>query len=91
MRVGGVWFLSDREAALPVREAPNWAGAIMYRKGEDLCDWASAQGITIYQRSKTVWIAAGSYRGRDFEVKGRSPAIALAVWMAAARYVGPRR
>jgi hypothetical protein len=63
----------------------------MYRHSvEDLCEWATARGIKIYQRSKTVWIAAGRYRGRDCEVKGRSPAIALALWMEGARYDGPR-
>ncbi len=63
----------------------------MYRRiVDDLCDFASVRGIKIYQRSKTVWIATGSYRGRDCEVKGRSPAIALALWMEGTRYVGPR-
>ncbi|MCA0025245.1 MULTISPECIES: hypothetical protein [unclassified Mesorhizobium] len=54
-------------------------------------DWealASALDINIYQRSKTVWIAAGKYRGKDIEVKGRSPSIALALWKEAAGYTG---
>jgi hypothetical protein len=54
----------------------------------DLCARASARGITIYQRSKTVWIAAGGHRGRDLEVKGRSQAIALALWIEATQYRG---
>lgn len=49
---------------------------------------ASSLGVTVYQRSKTVWIVAGKYRGHDFEVKARSPNIALALWKEAARYTG---
>ena len=61
---------------------------LMRRSDEELCNWAGARGITIYQRSKTVWIAAGKYRGREYEVKGRTPALALALWMEAAQYRG---
>jgi hypothetical protein len=60
----------------------------MYRNDEKLCNWASARGIVVYRRSKTVWIAAGSYRDRKYEVKGRTPALALALWKEAARYSG---
>lgn len=60
----------------------------MKRDFEYLCAWASARGIKIYQRSKTVWIAAGGFRGRDLEVKGRSPAIALSLWIEATQYKG---
>lgn len=49
---------------------------------------AGALGVTVYQRSKTVWVAAGKYRGQDFEVKARSPQVALALWKEAARYAG---
>ena len=49
---------------------------------------ASSMGVTVYQRSKTVWIATGKYRGHDFEVKARSPKLALALWKEAARYAG---
>ncbi|AZO41848.1 hypothetical protein EJ076_12535 [Mesorhizobium sp. M7D.F.Ca.US.005.01.1.1] len=67
--------------------APGWEKG---RNGAELYAWANARGIAIYQRSKTVWIAAGSYRGRNFEVKGRSPAIALALWVEGAQYTGQR-
>lgn len=49
---------------------------------------AGAIGVTVYQRSKTVWVAAGKYKGQDFEVKARSPQVALALWKEAARYAG---
>jgi hypothetical protein len=55
-----------------------------------LCAWAGARSIEVYQRSKTVWIAAGTYRGRELVVKGRSAAMALALWMEGAQYTGPR-
>jgi hypothetical protein len=60
----------------------------MHRNETELCAQANALGITIYQRSKTVWIALGSYRGRDFEVKGRTPGPTLALWKEATRYRG---
>jgi hypothetical protein len=56
----------------------------------ELCAWAGARNIEVYQRSKTVWIAAGTYRGRELVVKGRSASIALALWMESAQYTGPR-
>ncbi len=60
----------------------------MQRNEAKLCERAGALGITIYQRSKTVWIAEGSYRGLHFEVKGRTPAPTLALWKEATRYKG---
>ncbi len=63
----------------------------MPRNYEEWQTLANALGVTVYQRSKTVWIAAGRYRGRDIEVKGRSPTIALALWKEAARYAGSDR
>lgn len=60
----------------------------MYRNDSELCEWASARGIALYQRSKTVWIASGDHLGREYEVKGRTPALALALWKEAAQYRG---
>ena len=62
----------------------------MHRSDEEIFYRANALGVTVYQRSKTVWVAAGSYRGRHFEVKARSPATALTLWMEAAQYTGQR-
>ena len=42
----------------------------------------------IQQRSKTVWIATGTYRGHEYEVRGRTPSVALALWMEAVQYRG---
>lgn len=62
----------------------------MQQIGTKILEWANNRGISIKQRSKTVWTTAGSYRGRNFEVKGRSATIALALWMEGSLYKGPR-
>jgi hypothetical protein len=42
--------------------------------------------IDVYQKSKTVWIAVGEYRGKRVEVK-RSTRMAVArAWASAAAY-----
>lgn len=58
------------------------------RNDRELLARACALGINIYQRSKTVWVARGSYRGRTFEVKGRAPKPTIALWKEATRYRG---
>ena len=42
--------------------------------------------IDVYQRSKTVWIAFGEYRGKKHEVTRSSPATAARAWANAAKY-----
>ena len=42
--------------------------------------------ITLYQKSKTVWIAVGAYMGEPLEVKGTSANSAAAHWRDAAHY-----
>jgi hypothetical protein len=44
--------------------------------------------ITISHASKTVWIAAGDYRGGRIEVKGSSANNAAKYWVDAARFSG---
>jgi hypothetical protein len=48
--------------------------------------WDKPHEITVYQRSKTVWIAAGDYMGERIESKGSSQSAAAAHWREAARY-----
>jgi hypothetical protein len=43
--------------------------------------------ITVYQKSKTVWVAVGDYMGERIEVKGSSANVA-AKWVDAARFRG---
>ena len=42
--------------------------------------------ITIIHKSKTVWLAAGDYRGERIEVKGTSAKNAAKYWVEATRY-----
>ncbi|MCA1654338.1 MAG: hypothetical protein ABR588_07030 [Sphingomicrobium sp.] len=44
--------------------------------------------VEVYQRSKSVWIASGTYLGRTFEVKDRSERAAVGAWRKAAEYQG---
>ena len=50
--------------------------------------WSEPQQVTVYQKSKSVWIAVGTYMGKRLEVKGRSESQALGSWREAARYKG---
>jgi hypothetical protein len=46
--------------------------------------WAVPHVITVYQKSKTVWAAAGDYMGEQIEVEGSSTNV-TAKWVEAAR------
>jgi hypothetical protein len=50
--------------------------------------WDQPHVISVYQKSKSVWIAVGDYMGQRFEVKGSSPTSAAKHWAEAARYRG---
>lgn len=50
--------------------------------------WGHPQKVTVYQKSKSVWIASGQYLGEHIEVKGRSETQAISSWREAARYRG---
>src|SRR5260370_37800020 len=50
--------------------------------------WDKSCEITVYQKSKTVWIAVGDYMGQSIEVKGRSSSSAASLWRETARYRG---
>lgn len=56
--------------------------------------WGAAAGlggvgqISVYQKSKSVWIAVGTYMGERVESKGTSESSAAAHWAAAAKYKG---
>ena len=47
--------------------------------------WDRPHIITVYQKSKASWEAAGDYRGKSIRVKGRSDSIAIKRWIRAAR------
>jgi hypothetical protein len=48
--------------------------------------WSDRVTITVYQKSKTVWIAAGEYMGKHHEVKRSTPGAAAKGWADAAKY-----
>lgn len=48
--------------------------------------WNEDVEVNVYQKSKSVWVANGTYLGDHIEVKGRSVNSALALWRDAARY-----
>ncbi|MCP1375200.1 hypothetical protein [Dyella lutea] len=50
--------------------------------------WNQPQQLTVYQKSKSVWVAVGTYMGERIEVKGRTESQALGSWREAARYKG---
>lgn len=50
--------------------------------------WSKPYEITIFQKSKTVWIAAGQYMGAHVEVKGTTATAAEKHWREAAMYKG---
>lgn len=50
--------------------------------------WNQPQQVIVYQKSKSVWIAVGTYLGERIEVKGRTESQALGSWREAARYKG---
>jgi hypothetical protein len=50
--------------------------------------WDEQFEITVVQKSKSVWIAVGTYMGKAVEVQGRSESSAVAHWREAARYRG---
>ncbi len=50
--------------------------------------WEKPQEISVYQKSKTVWIAVGEYMGERIEVKDWSESTAIARWRKAARFKG---
>lgn len=50
--------------------------------------WDRPYEISVYQKSKSVWVAVGDYEGQRIEVKGRSQSQAIASWRETARYRG---
>jgi len=50
--------------------------------------WNQPYEISVYQKSKTVWIAVGEYMGKHVETKGATQSAAISHWREAARYKG---
>jgi hypothetical protein len=50
--------------------------------------WDKSCEITVYQKSKTVWLAVGEYMEEQIETKGSSQRDAVRRWRDGARYKG---
>jgi hypothetical protein len=48
--------------------------------------WGEQVEVDVHQRSKTVWIARGEYKGKHYECKASTPGAAAKAWADAARY-----
>jgi hypothetical protein len=50
--------------------------------------WGNTYTVRVHQKSKSVWIAVGDYRGERIEGKGTSLTSAVADWSRTATYRG---
>ena len=50
--------------------------------------WGKSHKISIYQKSETVWVAVGDYKGERIEARGSGAASAQKRWVEVARYRG---
>jgi hypothetical protein len=50
--------------------------------------WDKSCLVSVYQKSKSVWVAVGEYMGNRIEVRASSNNSALAHWRRAALYKG---
>lgn len=50
--------------------------------------WSQSHTVTVYQKSKSVWMAVGDYIDQAIETKGSSAGSALTAWKNAATYRG---
>jgi hypothetical protein len=50
--------------------------------------WSQSHTVTVYQKSKSVWIAVGTYMDETKEIRGRSAGTALSAWKNWATYKG---
>ncbi len=48
--------------------------------------WGRLQKISVYQKSKTVWVAAGKYMGEDHQSEGPTANTAAKRWQQWATY-----
>jgi hypothetical protein len=55
---------------------------------ENVRVWDESYEITVYQKSKAVWIAVGEYLGQEIRTKAQTRGAAISGWREAARYKG---
>ena len=56
--------------------------------GHKVTVWGQPLEVELYQKSKSVWIASGTYMGESLEVKRPTKGAALKGWKDAATYRG---
>ena len=50
--------------------------------------WGKPLLVSVYQKSKSVWVATGEYHGERLSTQDRSQSTALTRWREAAQYKG---
>lgn len=50
--------------------------------------WNQTVEVSVYQKSKSVWVAVGTYLDQHIKVKNSSMSSALALWRKTAEYRG---
>jgi hypothetical protein len=50
--------------------------------------WGHPYSVSVHQKSKSVWIAAGDYMGETLSVQDRTRSAALTAWKRAATAKG---
>ena len=50
--------------------------------------WGETLTVSVYRKSKSVWIVVGEYMGKRIEVQDRSEGAALKRWCERATYMG---
>ena len=63
------------------------AGAVEMRNHQ-VEIWSEKISVSVWQKSKSVWCASGTYLGQSIDVADRSEGAALKRWREAARYKG---
>lgn len=50
--------------------------------------WDKPHEVTVHQKSKSVWVASGTYMGESLQRQDASERTAIKRWAEAARYKG---
>lgn len=50
--------------------------------------WGEAVKVSVYQKSKSVWVASGDYMGESITVQNGSSRSAVTLWRSTAEYRG---
>jgi len=63
-------------------------GGLMSERDHTVMVWGRPCTVSVYRKSKTVWVATGAYMGESITVQDRSEGTALKRWREAATYKG---